>query len=92
MALGILAGFGLAMWCQVPFVSLVGVLPFLILGIGIDDMFILVDELDRQQRSMTVVETVKEVLSRSGATITMTTLTDLVAFAVSTSTSFPAIR
>ena len=92
VALGILAGFGLAMWCRVPFLSMVGVLPFLILGIGIDDMFILVDELDRQQRSMTVVETVKEVLSHSGATITMTTLTDLVAFAVSTSTSFPAIR
>lgn len=92
VALGILAGFGLAMWCRVPFVSMVGVLPFLILGIGIDDMFILVDELDRQQTSMTVVETIKEVMFRSGATITMTTLTDLVAFAVSTSTSFPAIR
>ena len=46
VALGILAGFGLAMWCRVPFVSIVGVLPFLILGIGIDDMFIIVDELD----------------------------------------------
>jgi len=92
VALGILAGFGLAMWCRVPFVSMVGVLPFLILGIGIDDMFILVDELDRQQTSLSVVETVKEVMARSGATITMTTVTDLVAFAVSTSTSFPAIR
>lgn len=92
VALGILAGFGLAMWCRVPFVSLVGVLPFLILGIGIDDMFILVDELDRQKTSLTVIETVKEVVAHSGATITMTTLTDLVAFAVSTSTSFPAIK
>ena len=92
VALGILAGFGLAMWCRVPFVSMVGVLPFLILGIGIDDMFILVDELDRQQTSLSVVDTVKEVMARSGATITMTTVTDLVAFAVSTSTSFPAIR
>jgi len=92
VALGILAGFGFAMWCRVPFVSMVGVLPFLILGIGIDDMFILVDELDRQQTSLTVVETVKEVMSRSGATVTMTTVTDLVAFAVSTSTNFPAIR
>lgn len=55
-------------------------------------MFILVDELDRQQKSLTVIETVKEVMARSGATITMTTVTDLVAFAVSTSTSFPAIR
>ena len=92
VALGILAGFGLAMWCGVPFVSIVGVLPFLVLGIGIDDMFILVDELDRQPRDMSVTETIKAVMSHSGATVTMTTITDLVAFAVSTSTSFPAIR
>ena len=92
VALGILSGFGLAMWCRVPFVSIVGVLPFLVLGIGIDDMFIIVDELDRQPRDMSITERVKAVMSHSGATITMTTMTDLVAFAVSTSTSFPAIR
>ena len=92
VALGILSGFGLAMWCRVPFVSIVGVLPFLVLGIGIDDMFILVDELDRQPRGMSVPEVIKAVMVHSGATVTMTTMTDLVAFAVSTSTSFPAIR
>ena len=92
VALGILAGFGLAMWCRVPFVSIVGVLPFLILGIGIDDMFIIVDELDRQPRDMSKTDVIKTVMAHSGATVTMTTMTDLVAFAVSTSTSFPAIR
>ena len=92
VALGILAGFGLAMWCRVPFVSLVGVLPFLVLGIGIDDMFILVDEIDRQPRQMTKTDVIKTVMANSGVTITMTTVTDLIAFAVSTSTSFPAIR
>ena len=92
VALGILSGFGLAMWCRVPFVSFMGVLPFLVLGIGIDDMFILVDELDRQPRDMSVTEKIKAVMSHSGATVTMTTMTDLVAFAVSTSSSFPAIR
>ena len=92
VALGILSGFGLAMWCRVPFVSIVGVLPFLVLGIGIDDMFIIVDELDRQPRDMSTTEKVKAVMSHTGATVTMTTMTDLVAFAVSTSTSFPAIR
>ena len=92
VALGILAGLGLAMWCRVTFVSLVGVLPFLVLGIGIDDMFILVDELDRQPREMSKIEIIKTVMANSGATVTMTTMTDLVAFAVSTSTSFPAIR
>ena len=92
VALGILAGFGVAMWLRVPFVSIVGVLPFLVLGIGIDDMFIMVDELDRQPRDLSTTQKIKAVLKRSGATVTMTTMTDLVAFAVSTSTSFPAIR
>ena len=92
VVLGIASGFGLAMWFGVPFVSLVGVLPFLVLGIGIDDMFIMVDELDRQPRGLSKADTIKEVMKRSGATVTMTTVTDLVAFAVSTSTSFPAIK
>jgi len=92
VALGIVAGFGVAMWFRVPFVSIVGVLPFLVLGIGIDDMFIMVDELDRQPRESTMIQTIKDVMKHSGATVTMTTMTDLVAFAVSTSTSFPAIK
>ena len=92
VALGILAGFGLAMWCRVPFVTIVGVLPFLVLGIGIDDMFILVDELDRQPRDMSKNYIINAVMAHSRATVTMTTMTDLAAFAVSTSTSFPAIR
>lgn len=92
VALGILSGLGLGMWLRVPFVSLVGVLPFLVLGIGIDDMFIMVDELDRQPRDLSTTGKIKAVMKHSGATVTMTTMTDLVAFAVSTSTSFPAIR
>ena len=92
VTLGILAGMGIATWCRVTFVNMIGVVPYLVISIGIDDMFILVDELDRQPRQFGVVRTVKEVMSRTGATVTMTTITDLVAFAVSTSTSFPAIR
>lgn len=92
VALGILAGIGFGAWCRVTFVNMVGVVPYLVLSIGIDDMFILVDELDRQPRQFGVVRTVKEVMSRTGATVTMTTMTDLVAFAVSTVSAFPAIR
>ncbi|KXJ20037.1 patched domain-containing protein 3 [Exaiptasia diaphana] len=92
VALGILSGFGLTLYTGFPFVSIVGVLPFLILGIGIDDMFIIVDEMDRMDNKMTVVETVKTVMANSGATVTMTTVTDLVAFAVSTSTEFPSVK
>ena len=92
VALGISAGLGLGMWFRVPFLSIVGIVPFLVLGIGIDDMFIMVDELDRQPRELSTTEKIKAVMKHSGATVTMTTMTDLVAFAVSTSSSFPAIR
>ena len=91
VALGIVAGFGLAMMTGAKFISMVGILPFLVIGIGIDDIFIIVDELDRH-KPQDVADTIKVVMSNSGATITMTTVTDLVAFAVSTATSFPAIR
>lgn len=91
VSLGILSGIGFAAWCQVTFVSMVGVIPFLVISIGIDDTFILVDELDRQPRQVGVVMAIKDTLSKTGATITMTTVTDLVAFAVGTLTSFPAI-
>ena len=91
VALGILAGFGLAMLTGTTFLNMAGVLPFLVIGIGIDDIFIIVDELDRHKLD-NVPDTIKLVMSHSGATITMTTVTDLVAFAVSTSTSFPAVR
>ena len=90
--LGILAGIGAAVAFGVPFISLVGVVPFLVVSIGIDDMFILVDEYDRQSDEMAPRDRVKFTLSKVGATITMTTLTDVVAFFISTTTSFPAIR
>lgn len=91
VGLGILAGFSLSMMIQTPFVRIVGVLPFLVIGIGLDDMFIIVDHLDRQKRNLEVPATVRQVMSGTGVTITMTTLTDLVAFAVSTNSKFPSI-
>lgn len=91
-ALGILAGIGATLAFGVPFISLVGIVPFLVVSVGIDDMFILVDEFDRQKDAAAPKDKVKFTLSKVGSTILMTTLTDAVAFFVSTATSFPAIR
>ncbi|PFX12968.1 Protein patched-like 1 [Stylophora pistillata] len=91
VTLDILAGLGLGMWFQVPFVSIKGVLPFLIHGIGLDGIFILADYLDRQPHDLATTEKIKGEMRHTGATVTMTTIADLVAFAVSTSASFPAI-
>ncbi len=88
---GIVAGFGLSMLAQTPFVSIAGILPFLIVGVGIDDMFIIVDELDRTHPDQTVPKRLGTVMRTVGPAITMTTMTDLLAFAVGTSSKFPSI-
>ena len=89
---GIISGLGLGMWLGIPFISIVGILPFLVLGVGLDDMFIIVNEFDRLPRGLSVVRCVSMVMTRTGSSITMTTLTTLVAYLISTSTSFLAIR
>ena len=43
ITLGIGSGFGLVMLTGQYYVAFVGTLPFLVLGVGIDDMFIIVD-------------------------------------------------
>ena len=42
VALGIGSGFGITMAGGQKFVAFIGTLPFLILGVGIDDMFIII--------------------------------------------------
>ena len=89
---GIVCGLGFGMWLGVPFISIVGFLPFLILGIGLDDMFIIVNEFDRLPRGMSVVRCVSIVMTNTGSSITMTTVTTLAAYLISTSTAFLALR
>jgi len=92
VGMGILSGFGLVIICGTKFTSTVGVLPFLILGVAIDDMFIILDELDRANFNLPTRQIIANVLGKVGGSVTMTTLTDLVAFAVSTTSAFPAIQ
>lgn len=89
---GIAAGLGFGMWLQLPFISMVGVLPFLVLGIGLDNMFLIIHELDRIPLDWPVTQRIAHALSQTGPTVTMTSVTNVVAFAVSTLTAFPAIR
>ena len=92
VCMGVASGFGLVILCGTKFTATVGILPFLILGVAIDDMFIILDELDRTNFNLPTKEIIAKVLGQVGGSITMTTMTDLVAFAVSTTSAFPAIR
>ena len=91
--LGITAALGFLMFTGVPFISMAGVLPFLVVSIEIDDVFIILHELNEMVRqNIPAMYMLSGTMARSGPTITMTTLTDLVAFAVSCRSIFPGIR
>lgn len=92
LVLGIGGAFGFILLIGYPFIAFSGVLPFLIIGVGIDNMFIIVDSVDREDPGLQGAERIAKALSHVGASVTMTTLTDLIAFSVSTVTDFPAIK
>nr|XP_022333664.1 patched domain-containing protein 3-like isoform X2 [Crassostrea virginica] len=85
-ALGFVSGIG------VKFTSIVGVMPFLIIGIGIDDMFLLMSGMAEALHTTDIKEKMEIMLKSSGISITITSFTDLLAFGIGATSAFVSIR
>jgi len=85
------AGYGLAAWMQFPYTPAHGILPFVILGIGVDDSFVIMNAFDRTSPALPVSERIAKAISHAGVSIMVTSLTDFVAFAISVSSALPAL-
>ena len=93
VGMAIMTGFGVALAMRQPFISIVGFLPFLAISIGVDDIFILMDNLVAiDPASMGPEDRLALTFRRAGSSILTTTVTDCLAFLVGTSSVFPAIR
>lgn len=90
--LAILASFGLVSACGVAFVDIVGIMPFLILGIGVDNMFILLSGLADTKCDDSVEARIGKTIRTSGIAITITSITDIVAFCAGAASVFPSVR
>ncbi|KAJ8315263.1 hypothetical protein KUTeg_007413 [Tegillarca granosa] len=98
--LAILGSFGLVSACGVKFVNIVGVMPFLVIGeyssikvrIGLDDMFLLMSGLAEVTHLETVPEKIKKTMVNSGVAITITSVTDCLAFGIGASSVFYSVR
>ncbi|XP_067122484.1 patched domain-containing protein 3-like [Centruroides vittatus] len=90
MALG--SSFGLVIYFGVPLIAAVGSAPFLILGIGMDDTFVLLAAWRRTDSTKSVKERLSEAYSESAVSITITSLTNFVAFISGVATPFRLIR
>jgi predicted RND superfamily exporter protein len=88
----ILGTYGIAGYCNVPITPVTSLLPFILVGIGVDDMFVLVGALNRTPKHLDTTTRISLMMRDAGSSITMTSLTDMLAFALGTTTSFPALR
>merc|ERR1719223_2240570 len=98
VGLSIGAGFGISSAMGLFFGPVHSLLPFILLGIGVDDAFVIVNAFNRERKVARSAETnadlvtrTAKALARAGASITVTSLTDMVAFGISSSSSLPAL-
>lgn len=71
------------------------VIPFIVLAVGVDNIFLIVHELERVNVScpdQMVEERVARALGRMGPSILFSALTETVAFAIGTAVGMPAVR
>ncbi|CAM9657592.1 unnamed protein product [Chrysoparadoxa australica] len=68
-------------------------LPFILLGLGVDDSFV-IENAFRQTKNMAapMERRMSHALSHAGVSVAVTSLTDVSAFLVSTATTLPALR
>merc|ERR1719436_2340676 len=78
-------------WLQFIYSPAHGVLPFVILGIGVDDSFVIMNAFDRTDPMLPVPKRIATAISHAGISIMVTSLTDFVAFAISVSSALPAL-
>eukprot|EP01128_Nolandella_sp_AFSM9_P007621 TRINITY_DN422_c1_g1_i3.p1 TRINITY_DN422_c1_g1~~TRINITY_DN422_c1_g1_i3.p1 ORF type:complete len:700 (-),score=167.69 TRINITY_DN422_c1_g1_i3:1228-3327(-) len=90
--LGVYSAFGLCAWLGIIYGSPNQVLTFLILGIGVDDMFIIANEVSATNRKWSNKKRLSVGLGHAGASITLTSVTNVCAFAIGALSSLPAIQ
>jgi Niemann-Pick C1 protein len=90
--LSIISGYGLLFICGVPFTSITQIFPYVMVGIGLDDTFIMTGALARTNPRDDVVDRVVYVMEEVGIGITSSTVTTVVAFFLGCTSSIPGVR
>lgn len=88
--------YGLCSALNVPYGPVNSILPILLIGLGVDDMFVIMaaweDAAKKKPCDTDLVERAAKTMRHAGVAITVTSLTDVTAFLVGASTDLPALR
>ena len=96
VALGVATGYGVVIWCGVKFTSLAQIGPFIFLGVGVDDVVVLLEAFRLARETISDGGSVRErfefVAERAGVSIAITSFTNFLAFALGSMTVIPAVH
>lgn len=93
VALSVAAGLGLCSLLGLSFnAATTQVLPFLALGIGVDDMFLLAHSFTETGRNIPFKERTGDCLRRTGTSVALTSLNNMIAFFMAALVPIPALR
>eukprot|EP01138_Halocafeteria_seosinensis_P004249 gb/GECG01004345.1/.p1 GENE.gb/GECG01004345.1/~~gb/GECG01004345.1/.p1 ORF type:complete len:1061 (+),score=110.46 gb/GECG01004345.1/:1-3183(+) len=92
IGLSLVCGFGVGAYFGNPFNVMSQLAIFIVMGIGIDDIFIIVDSFDRFKHSKSEELQLAAAFREAGPTVTLTSITDFVAFLIGSTIDLPAIR
>uniref|UniRef100_A0A3B4TQ02 Patched domain-containing protein 3 n=1 Tax=Seriola dumerili TaxID=41447 RepID=A0A3B4TQ02_SERDU len=90
--LAVLSGFGALLLLGQPFVMTAASCPFMILGIGLDDMFIMISCWQRTRVLDSVPDRLAHTYREAAVSITITTLTDALALFLGYSSPFGSVQ
>ena len=85
------AGIGLCSMLGYPKHEIHDLILVLMLGLGIDDMFVICNDLDQSSLFKPTDQRLKEATARAGPSITLTSVTDGLCFLVGATSSIPAV-
>ncbi|XP_078600542.1 patched domain-containing protein 3-like [Branchiostoma floridae x Branchiostoma japonicum] len=89
------AAIGFCSLCGVVYGPIHSVMPFLLIGVGVDDMFVIVqawENLTPTERKKNKQEAAAKAMKHAGVSITVTSITDLLAFGIGATSPIPALR
>ncbi|XP_055641683.1 protein patched homolog 3-like [Toxorhynchites rutilus septentrionalis] len=95
VGMGFVAGCGIVALIGVSYGPVHTSLPFLLMGIGVDDIFVMMAcyrKIHETHSNLPLAERMGLMLKHAGASITVTSLTDLVAFIVGAITVLPSLQ
>ncbi|GJQ75560.1 hypothetical protein Trydic_g17642 [Trypoxylus dichotomus] len=86
-----ISAFGLCMYIGIDFIGINLAAPFLMIGIGIDDTFVMLAAWRRTSIKDSVPQRMAQMLSEAAVSITITSVTDMVSFFIGIFSPFPSV-